>query len=107
MSSPGDPRAADAIQDSRLRAGRLSLLVGIAIFIGKFSAYAHTGSSAVFADALESTVNIASAGMLLFALALAARPPDRDHPYGHGRVEFLSAAVEGTAIHSRCQLRVK
>src|SRR5690606_30118405 len=33
-----------------------------------------------------------------FSLALAAKPPDRDHPYGHGRVEFLSAAIEGTAI---------
>lgn len=86
------------IQGHRLRAGRLSLLVGIAIFAGKFTAYAMTGSSAVFADALESTINIVSAGMLLFALALAAKPPDRDHPYGHGRVEFLSAAIEGAAI---------
>jgi cation diffusion facilitator family transporter len=68
------------------------------IFIGKFTAYAMTGSTAVFADALESTVNIVSAGMLLFALALAAKPPDRDHPYGHGRIEFLSASIEGAAI---------
>jgi cation diffusion facilitator family transporter len=89
---------AAGIQSDRLRAGRLSLLVGIAIFIGKFTAYAMTGSTAVFADALESTVNIVSAGMLLFALALAAKPPDRDHPYGHGRIEFLSASIEGAAI---------
>lgn len=86
------------LQSDRVRAGRLSLFVGIAIFIGKFTAYSMTGSTAVFADALESTINIVSAGMLLFALALAAKPPDRDHPYGHGRVEFLSASIEGAAI---------
>ena len=89
---------APGTQSDRLRAGRLSLIIGVAIFAGKFTAYALTGSSAVFADALESTINIVSAGMLLFALVLAAKPPDRDHPYGHGRVEFLSAAIEGAAI---------
>ncbi len=82
----------------RIRAGRLALAVGIAVFGGKLVAYALTGSNAIFADAMESTVNVVAAGVLLFALRLAAKPPDRDHPYGHGRVEFLSAALEGTAI---------
>lgn len=82
----------------RLRAGRLALGVGLAVFGGKLLAYALTGSNAIFADAMESTVNVVAAGMLLFALSLSAKPPDRDHPYGHGRVEFLSAALEGTAI---------
>ncbi len=86
------------IHAGRRRAGRLSLAVGLAIFVGKFTAYALTGSSAVFADALESIINIVSACMLLFALALAAKPPDHDHPYGHGRIEFLSASIEGAAI---------
>jgi len=97
MSVPEFQDAA-GLQSHRLRAGRLSLFAGVAIFAGKFFAYALTGSSAIFADALESTVNIVSAGMLLFALTLAAKPPDRDHPYGHGRVEFLSAGIEGAAI---------
>lgn len=82
----------------RLRAGRLSLGVGIAVFGGKLLAYTLTGSNAIFADAMESTVNVVAAGMLIFSLILAAKPPDRDHPYGHGRIEFLSAALEGTAI---------
>jgi cation diffusion facilitator family transporter len=96
--SVAESKDAAGIQSHRLRAGWLSLLVGILIFIGKFTAYAMTGSTAVFADALESTINIVSAGMLLFALGLAAKPPDRDHPYGHGRIEFLSASIEGAAI---------
>lgn len=94
----GQPTHATGEHAERLRAGRLALGVGVAVFGGKLLAYAVTGSNAIFADAMESTVNVVAAAMLLFALILAAKPPDRDHPYGHGRVEFLSAALEGTAI---------
>lgn len=86
------------MQADRMRAGRLALFVGILIFAGKFAAYTLTGSTAVFADAMESTINIVSAGILLLALSIAARPPDPSHPYGHGKVEFLSAGIEGAAI---------
>jgi cation diffusion facilitator family transporter len=86
------------IHAERMRAGRLSLLVGGLIFVAKFLAYSITGSAAVFADAMESTINIVSAGMLIFALKVASRPPDESHPYGHGKVEFLSAGIEGAAI---------
>ena len=85
-------------QVQRMRAGRLALVAGIVIFAAKFAAYLITGSTAVLADAMESTVNVVSAGMLVLALSIAGRPPDEDHPYGHGKVEFLSAAVEGAAI---------
>ncbi|MEZ4331564.1 MAG: cation diffusion facilitator family transporter [Myxococcota bacterium] len=91
---------AQTVEDhaERLRAGRLSLGVGIAVFGGKLLAYILTGSNAIFADAMESTVNVVAAAMLVFSLILASKPPDRDHPYGHGRIEFLSAALEGTAV---------
>lgn len=82
----------------RLRAGRLSLGVGIVVFVGKLGAWAFTGSTAVLSDALESVVNVAAAGLLLWSLAVAARPADPSHPYGHGKVEFFSAGVEGTLI---------
>jgi cation diffusion facilitator family transporter len=82
----------------RIRAGWLSLVVGALIFAGKLGAYALTGSSAVFSDAMESVVNVAAALLLLYSLIVAARPADRDHPYGHGKVEFFSAGVEGTLI---------
>lgn len=85
-------------QAVRMRAGRLALIVGILIFAAKLSAYLLTESTAVFADAMESTINIVSAAMLVYALSLAARPPDLDHPYGHGKAEFLSAGIEGAAI---------
>jgi cation diffusion facilitator family transporter len=82
----------------RIRAGWLSLAVGVAIFAGKLFAFQLTGSSAVLSDAMESIVNVVAALLLLYSLIVAARPADRDHPYGHGKVEFFSAGVEGTLI---------
>jgi cation diffusion facilitator family transporter len=83
---------------ARRRAGRVSLVVGGAIFAGKLAAYLLTGSTAVLSDALESIVNVVAAGLLLYSLTVAARPADPSHPYGHGKVEFFSAGVEGTLI---------
>ena len=88
----------EAAQRERIRAGRLALLAGGGIFAGKVAAFAVTGSSAVFSDAMESVVNVVAAGLLLYSLVVAARPPDPGHPYGHGKVEFFSAGVEGALI---------
>lgn len=57
-----------------------------------------THSLAILTDALESIVNIAVGFLGLYSLNLSAKPRDADHPYGHGKVEFISAAVEGTLI---------
>ncbi len=70
---------------ARLRAGRLALVGGAAICAGKFGVAGATGSTAVYSDALESIVNIAAAALLIYALVVAARPADRDHPYGPWR----------------------
>jgi len=53
---------------------------------------------AILTDALESIVNVAAGFVGLYSLYVAAKPRDADHPYGHGKAEFLSAAVEGTLI---------
>jgi cation diffusion facilitator family transporter len=83
---------------ARLRAGWISLVLGAAICAGKFAAAAATGSTAIYSDAMESIVNVVAAALLLYALAVAARPADRDHPYGHGKIEFFSAGVEGALV---------
>ncbi len=82
----------------RLRAGVLSLVIGSAIFLGKLLAWHLTGSTAVLSDALESIINVVAAALLLYSLIVAARPADRDHPYGHGMVEFFSAGFDGACI---------
>ena len=88
----------DRAQIDRRRAGRLALWVGMAVFAAKLAAFWITGSTAVLADAMESTINIVSAAMLVYTLSIVARPPDLNHPYGHGKAEFLAAGIEGAAI---------
>ena len=73
-------------------------IFGILLFAGKLFAWKLTNSDAVFSDAMESIVNVVSAFMGLFSLYLAAKPKDENHPYGHGKVEFVTAAIEGFLI---------
>lgn len=72
--------------------------VSILLLTVKFAAYYFTHSVAILTDALESIVNVAAGLIGLYSLYVAAKPRDTDHPYGHGKAEFLSAAVEGTLI---------
>ena len=76
----------------------LALCVGVVLMLVKFLAYWLTDSAAVLSDALESIVNVFASGFALFSIVLSARPPDSSHPYGHGRVEFFSAGLEGMLI---------
>lgn len=73
-------------------------VAGIFLFVAKLIAWRITGSDAVFSDAMESIVNIIAAFMGLYALYLAAKPKDEDHPYGHGKVEFITSGIEGALI---------
>ncbi len=71
---------------------------GVLLFAIKAVAWWLTGSVAILSDALESTVNVTAAFIGLFSLYVSAKPRDREHPYGHGKVEFISAGIEGTLI---------
>jgi len=82
----------------RKQAALVSLLVGFAMLAIKTSAYFLTNSAAIFSDALESVVHIAATAMALYSVILSSRPPDDSHPYGHGKIEFVSAGIEGTLI---------
>lgn len=81
-----------------VRAGFVSLGASIVILAAKLAAYLYTGSMALLADAAESSVNVIAASVMTFSVAVSRRPPDADHPYGHGKAEPLSAAVEGSLI---------
>lgn len=72
--------------------------IGVCLFLIKIVAYFLTRSVAILTDALESTVNVIAGFIGLYSLFVAAKPRDENHPYGHGKAEFLSAAVEGTLI---------
>jgi cation diffusion facilitator family transporter len=73
-------------------------VVAVILFMVKLVAWWMTGSVAILTDALESTVNVVAGFISLFSLFVASKPRDVDHPYGHGKAEFVSAAVEGSLI---------
>lgn len=72
--------------------------LSVIILMGKLTAYYLTNSVAILTDALESIVNVAAGFFGLYSLQLSAKPKDPEHPYGHGKIEFISAAVEGVMI---------
>jgi cation diffusion facilitator family transporter len=76
----------------------LSIAAAMVIIVLKSAAYALTGSVGLLSDALESLVNLVAACVALVALAVAARPADEDHPYGHDKAEYLSSGLEGALI---------
>lgn len=76
----------------------LSLGVGILLMLAKFVAYFVTSSNAILTDAAESIVNVMASSFAFYSIYLASQPRDLNHPYGHGKVEFFSAFVEGSLI---------
>ena len=80
----------------RLAAG--SIVVGVLVLGIKYVAYMVTGSVALYSDALESLINVATAVAALFAVRLSEQPADANHPYGHHKVEYFSAGLAGTLI---------
>ncbi|HEY8278049.1 MAG TPA: cation diffusion facilitator family transporter [Bdellovibrionota bacterium] len=82
----------------RLAGGLLSLFCGLAIMGLKFYGYKLTNSTALLSDALESVVNVSAAAFALWAIRAAEDPPDEEHPYGHGKIEFVTAVFEGGLI---------
>jgi cation diffusion facilitator family transporter len=88
--------ASESIRNIRLQRWVVALSVGLLII--KVLAYFITHSIAILTDALEGIVNVVAGALGLYSLSVAARPRDADHPYGHGKVEFISAGIEGGMI---------
>jgi len=83
---------------SRIRAISLSFVVGMLLMAMKFYAYRLTNSSAILSDALESIINVVASAFALGSIIFASLPPDENHPYGHGKIEYFSAGFEGALI---------
>lgn len=77
---------------------RLSLVVGFLMLAGKTYAYSITGSHAIFSDAVESVIHVFAVGFAAYSMWLSHQPPDESHPYGHEKISFFSAGMEGTLI---------
>jgi cation diffusion facilitator family transporter len=86
------------MQPALRRYAAVSLLAAITTILLKGGAFLLTGSVGLLSDALESVVNLIAAVVALYALAVAARPPDESHAYGHGKAEYFSSGFEGALI---------
>ncbi len=81
-----------------IRVQKYIVSIAVILFLIKIFAWYLTQSVAILTDGLESIVNVISGIIGLMSLSIAARPRDRSHPYGHGKIEFISAGIEGTLI---------
>lgn len=75
-----------------------SLGVGLVVLALKAAAFLLTGSVALYSDAAESVVNVAAAVAAFVAVRVSSTPPDKEHPYGHHKAEYVSAVIEGALI---------
>ena len=91
---------AKSVNQKNVRLQRGIAVTSAVLLVVKFIAYNITHSVAVLTDALESIVNVVAGFIGLYSLYVAAKPRDTDHPYGHGKAEYISAAVEGTLVLS-------
>lgn len=81
-----------------IRLQRYIAFISVCLFLIKIWAWYLTHSVTILTDALESTVNVIAGFIGLYSVILAAKPRDHNHPYGHSKVEFISAAIEGSLI---------
>lgn len=75
-----------------------SIVIAFGVMGLKFVAWKMTGSVALYSDALESIVNVITAGAALWAIRVSQKPADTDHPFGHHKAEYFSAVLEGILI---------
>ena len=77
---------------------RWIVFISVVILLGKFLAFYITNSVGILTDAMESIVNVVAGFISLFSLRWAAQPRDKEHPFGHGKIELISASIEGLLI---------
>ena len=78
--------------------GGLGIVLNLLLFAGKFLAGTLTGSIAVTADAFNNLSDAGSSIITLIGFKLSAQKPDREHPYGHGRIEYLTGLAVSMLI---------
>ncbi|MBL7773775.1 MAG: cation transporter [Chitinophagaceae bacterium] len=86
------------MKNNTIRYQKLLVIVSVLLFVLKLVAWLLTHSVAILTDAIESTVNVIAAFLGLYSVILSAKPKDKEHPYGHGKVEFITSAIEGILI---------
>ncbi|MDI2112148.1 cation diffusion facilitator family transporter [Commensalibacter nepenthis] len=86
------------VQDKKILFSIGSIIISIVVFSLKYMAWYSTNSVAFYSDMLETLINVAAAVLGCIALIFSSRPADPQHPYGHHKAEYISAAIEGLLI---------
>lgn len=92
------PLSLKHVPANEARAALFALVLAVVLVAAKFFAFFLTSSAAIFSDACETVVNVAAAAFAIYSLVVAHTPADRDHPYGHGKIEFFAGGFEGGMI---------
>ncbi|HRS20069.1 MAG TPA: cation transporter, partial [Bacteroidales bacterium] len=87
-----------SVDSIKVRVQKRIIAISILLFVAKIIVFLITNSVGILTDALESIVNIVTAIISLYSIRVALKPYDDDHPFGHGKVEMLSASLEGILI---------
>lgn len=90
--------ATEASTRQSIKVQILAIVIGLLILTVKFIAWWLTNSNAILTDALESIINVVAGSFALYSIFLSGKPKDKNHPYGHGKIEFISAGFEGALI---------
>jgi cation diffusion facilitator family transporter len=83
---------------SKNQSATMAVIGGFIVFCIKLSAFFLSGSVALLSDALESIVNIIASFIMVISIRISGTPADMDHPYGHQKIENISAFIEGALV---------
>ena len=93
-----DTASASVRQAYGVLCGGLGIVFNLVLFAGKFLAGALSGSIAITADAFNNLSDAGSSIITLFGFKMAGQKPDKDHPFGHGRIEYISGLLVSMLI---------
>ncbi|WP_297719760.1 cation diffusion facilitator family transporter [Intestinimonas sp.] len=98
ISRPDDWEDPDIRQRYGLLSGGVGIFLNLLLSVGKFLAGLLTGSIAITADAFNNLSDAGSSVVTLVGFRMAAKKADDDHPFGHGRMEYISGLIVAAAI---------
>ena len=98
LKEKADDDSAEMRQKYGVLCGLAGIIFNVLLALGKFVAGLLSGSVAIMADAANNLSDAGSSLIVLFGFKLAGQKPDPDHPFGHGRVEYISGLLVSVLI---------
>ena len=84
--------------NSKVKTARLSIFSNMFLIVLKLIAGMVSGSVSIISEAIHSMMDLVAAVIAFFSVKISSQPPDKEHPYDHGKIENISGVVEGLLI---------